>query len=476
MVTVHYTAVLFTLILISDLSCAFAFSFLTTSAISPSFLTILYRSTQVRCRLSEKSLPDEEEHKNDEFNNAKDLPSGIASISNGKMNQPSKTDLYSSDELLNLLSVHTSLSQSIPTFSSSGRVEQIAVDKFNDVPSLHDLIEKTVHDIEIESTGDNSPESQATGSAQQWKGLKFQSSLEISDFESKFPNIRAIASDVDGTLLGSDHAVHPITERAIINAVEASYSPIHPLQYFFLATGKSRSGALNSLGPKLKALLQQCPGVYVQGLYCVDASGSVVFEMKLSRIAIEQAEAFSQQFNVTLVAYDGDSLYVTASSHAQHVEEINSRWGEPHPIMLEGSVTDYKPCFHKILLMGDDPVTMSKDIRPQLEVLAASLGCVVTQAIPTMLELLPGGCSKAVGVQKLCESLGLDLSTQVCAIGDGENDLDMIQMASIGVAVGNAVASVKDVASVVMEGTNDDGSAGQAIELFGLGKLTEQFE
>jgi hydroxymethylpyrimidine pyrophosphatase-like HAD family hydrolase len=144
--------------------------------------------------------------------------------------------------------------------------------------------------------------------------------------------------------------------------------------------------------------------------------------------------------------------------------------------MLEGSVTDYKPCFHKILLMGDDPVTMSKDIRPQLEALAASLGCVVTQAIPTMLELLPGGCSKAVGVQKLCESLGLDLSTQVCAIGDGENDLDMIRIASIGVAVGNAVASVKDVASVVMEGTNDDGSAGQAIELFGLGKVTEQFE
>jgi hydroxymethylpyrimidine pyrophosphatase-like HAD family hydrolase len=49
----------------------------------------------------------------------------------------------------------------------------------------------------------------------------------------------------------------------------------------------------------------------------------------------------------------------------------------------------------------------------------------------------------------------------------------MIRLASIGIAVGNAVASVQTVADIVMDDTSTDGAAGQAIELFGLGKVIE---
>jgi len=94
--------------------------------------------------------------------------------------------------------------------------------------------------------------------------------------------------------------------------------------------------------------------------------------------------------------------------------------------------------------------------------------CTVTRAVPTMLELLPPGCSKAAGVRKLCYQLGIDPRTELLAIGDAENDVEMLQMAAIGVAVGNAVQLAKDAADVVLEETNDEGGAGLAMELFGF--------
>jgi Cof subfamily protein (haloacid dehalogenase superfamily) len=390
----------------------------------------------------------------------------------GKLNQPSKMDLYSSEELLSLLNIHNNLSDALPEFYSPSRSRQGLNQETDIASSLQDLIVQTVQEIDAVDEDEGLP----YDVQQRRTTLKFKSHYELSDFKRILPKIRAIASDVDGTLLSSDHSLHPLTKQAIKNAVEAAFSPMHPLQYFFPATGKTRAGALGSLGPEMQALLQQVPGVYVQGLYCVDAAGNVVFEKKLSRIAVEEAEALAKRCGVSLVAYDGDSLYVTSSSHTRHVEEISTRWGEPSPIRLEGAIVEYLPCFHKILLMGDDPEQLTKVIRPQLEALAVSLDCVVTQAIPTMLELLPAGCSKAVGVQKLCEALGLNLATDVCAIGDAENDLDMLRLAAIGVAVGNAAPSVKDIAPVVLEETNDEGGAGRAIELFGLGKAIELME
>lgn len=392
----------------------------------------------------------------------------LGSPTAGKSSQPSKTDLYSSEELQNLLTIHNSLSRVQPGFYSPSPERQGVQSETNFVSSLQDLIVQAVEDIDAVA------DENLFGSLQHQCRLKFESHYKLSDFERILPNIRAIACDVDGTLLSSDHSLHPFTKQAIKNAVEAAFSPMHPLQYFFPATGKTRAGALRSLGHEMQTLLRQVPGVYVQGLYCIDASGKVIFEKKLAVIAVEEAQALAERCGVSLVAYDGDFLFVTSSTLARHVDEISTRWGEPVPTQLEGSIVDHKPCFHKILLMGDDAEQLAKVVRPQLEALAASLDCVVTQAVPTMLELLPAGCSKAVGVQKLCEAVGLDLSTQVCAIGDAENDIEMLRLAAIGVAVGNAAPAVKAAATVVLEETNNQGGAGRAIQLFGLGEALLQ--
>lgn len=319
--------------------------------------------------------------------------------------------LYSSDELQNILDLHGTLSESIPSFiegSSSEADVSIA-----DVPDVQNLVLQTLDDVDggiprlpmdKNRTATTSPK------------LRFDSHLTLDDFQSILPKVRAIVSDVDGTLLSSRHTLHPSTKLAMKSALEAAFSPVHPLRYFFPATGKTRAGALHSLGPEMEALLQQVPGVFVQGLYCVDASGNVVFEKKLPTIAVEQAEVLAKQFDVSLVGYDGDTLCVSQDSKEKHAEECHFQYGEPMPIRLTRPVDEYKPGFHKILLMNDDPEVLSSTVRPKLEELAEKLDCVVTQAIPNMLELLPSGCSKAVGLEKLLENLGLEYS-QVCAIG-----------------------------------------------------------
>lgn len=117
---------------------------------------------------------------------------------------------------------------------------------------------------------------------------------------------------------------------------------------------------------------------------------------------------------IAIVAYDGDEIYSTELSRIE-VIELHIKWGEPASKGIS-SLLDHGPGFHKLLLMDDDAEKLKHDVRPMLEKMAKETGSVVTQAIPTMLELLPAGCSKALGVQKVCEHLGIDPETQLLTL------------------------------------------------------------
>jgi hydroxymethylpyrimidine pyrophosphatase-like HAD family hydrolase len=86
-----------------------------------------------------------------------------------------------------------------------------------------------------------------------------------------------------------------------------------------------------------------------------------------------------------------------------------------------------------------------------------------------MVEWLPSGCSKALGVEKLCQKLGIDPSTELLAMGDGENDVERLQLASIGVAVGNAGPLAQEASDFVVTEKNDEGGAGAAMDVLGFG-------
>jgi 5-amino-6-(5-phospho-D-ribitylamino)uracil phosphatase len=92
----------------------------------------------------------------------------------------------------------------------------------------------------------------------------------------------------------------------------------------------------------------------------------------------------------------------------------------------------------------------------------------VTNSHPCNLELNPRGVSKATGIAKVCELLGIRMS-EVVAVGDSLNDIAMIQAAGLGVAMGNAQEEVKRAADAVVYSNNEDGVA-QVIREYVLGK------
>lgn len=82
----------------------------------------------------------------------------------------------------------------------------------------------------------------------------------------------------------------------------------------------------------------------------------------------------------------------------------------------------------------------------------------VTTSISGNAEFNSAGVDKGVGLAMLRSRLGIDRA-HVIAFGDNENDLEMLEAAGIGVAMGNAKQYVKDVANEVTGDNDHDGVA-----------------
>lgn len=103
---------------------------------------------------------------------------------------------------------------------------------------------------------------------------------------------------------------------------------------------------------------------------------------------------------------------------------------------------------------------VSSTLRPYWE---ESLGdnASVVQAQPDILEIVPPGSSKGSGVKILLDHLGVS-PKEIMAIGDGENDVEMLKLASLGVALSNGSEKAKAVADVI-GASNDENGAADAI-------------
>ena len=373
----------------------------------------------------------------------------------GSRLESARKSLYSDDELINVLSLHEQLSDETIDMPESSIDEE-------DIPSLHEMVTNAI--------GESSSLSVGLSNANGLTTVGFD--LDEED-RARIRKIRAIASDVDGTLLSSRQTLHPRTRMAVKRALQLAKE--NESFHFFPATGKTRKGALDSLGIEIGTLIatENVPGVYIQGLYCVDGQGNVLFERKLTPEATGAAEKLAKESGISIVAYDGDDLYSTEITDI--VRHLHEHYGEPMATLLpgssEGNVRDlstHEPLMHKLLLMDDDVELLAKTVRPKLEALAEEYDACVTMALPTMLEWLPKGCSKALGVAKVCDALSIDMETELLAIGDAENDAEMLQQSAIGVAMGNGCPAAKAAANYVLEDKNDDGGAGTAMEIFGF--------
>jgi Cof subfamily protein (haloacid dehalogenase superfamily) len=86
----------------------------------------------------------------------------------------------------------------------------------------------------------------------------------------------------------------------------------------------------------------------------------------------------------------------------------------------------------------------------------------VMRSSPYLLEFFPATSGKGTAIIKLCQILDINISDSLAA-GDQENDLSMLQAAGVGIAMANAIPSLKDACDVVTE--HDNNHDGLALEL-----------
>ena len=82
----------------------------------------------------------------------------------------------------------------------------------------------------------------------------------------------------------------------------------------------------------------------------------------------------------------------------------------------------------------------------------------ITSSVKQLIEISYKDAGKRSGVQYLAGLLGIDRK-DIAAFGDADNDIDMIEFAGLGVAMGNATEHLKSIADYVTKSNDEDGVA-----------------
>lgn len=265
-------------------------------------------------------------------------------------------------------------------------------------------------------------------------------------------DIKIVALDMDGTLLNSQHQLSPRNEAALAELHRRGI----PIVF---ATGKTRHSAV----PIIERLGLKTPGVYVQGLLIANADGSVRYQRTLDQDLAEEIAQFAAEMDCAMVAYAGNRII---TDQRNELTDIFIRYHEPTPEPYGSWEAAFAATpVNKFIIISTRAGI--DQMRPQLEARVNGRATVV-QALDYMVEILPHGASKGDGVRRLLEELNIDPQNML-AIGDGENDIEMLQMAGIGVAMGNAMPSARAAADYITT-TNDEDGVAAAIERFVLEK------
>ena len=101
-----------------------------------------------------------------------------------------------------------------------------------------------------------------------------------------------------------------------------------------------------------------------------------------------------------------------------------------------------------MFLIGDDNLLLS--IKNDYKSLS------ITRSYPHAFDVFAKGDGKSRAIQHVLEKLNIEWNN-VMVFGDGENDIDMIQKAQIGVVMGNAQIEVQSHGDFVTKSVGDDG-------------------
>ncbi len=259
------------------------------------------------------------------------------------------------------------------------------------------------------------------------------------------PHIKLIAIDLDGTLLDSGRKLSRGAAEAIHDAVEEGVDVC-------LASGR----ALNTMLPYAQELGLEGPFVSCNGAYVLDRDRNEVSHDTLpgpsKRTVLGYARALGLHTNV----YVGGKVYF---SHEGHWADLYRR----RTGVVEEAVLPFEDleALDPTKILFVDHADAVKRHFAETSKLLGSHETAITLSEPEYIEFLPPGVNKGVGVQRLAMALSLQ-QTEVAALGDYLNDLEMVAWAGFSGAVANAVEAVREHADLIVA-SNDEGGAAEFV-------------
>lgn len=264
--------------------------------------------------------------------------------------------------------------------------------------------------------------------------------------------IKLIAIDMDGTLLNSKKELLEETKQYFKNFHNKNTETL-----LVLCTGRPECG----IRPYLKDL-----GYLEENHYIISQNGANIYESQTgNRVMDVFVDSAAIQKWIELGKKHGVSVMGAGVDYYYSFDEDPTEWMEFDVKLVSGKLKriptkeSLNTDFYKILLMGDEEqlnefeTFIPQEWRDEF---------YVVRSQKYLVEVLTKGVNKAFGLEKLAQKLNIQPS-EIAAIGDAANDIEMLEYAGLAIAMGNASEEVKAIADIVTD-TNENNGVIKAID------------
>ena len=276
--------------------------------------------------------------------------------------------------------------------------------------------------------------------------------------------IKTILLDIDGTLVNNEKVITPKTKEALLKAQSQGVR-------LAIASGRPDMG-LYKWGRELE--MDQHGGIFIcfNGARVIDCqTGEELYSKTMAAEDAKEVLRHMQQFNVTPMVCHGEYMHTTDVFGGV----IPYRGQDFNLVSYEARSNEYLLCEHrdmaewvnfpvnKVLTAGE-PAYLQEHFQEMQAPFQDRLSCMFTADF--FFEFTAKDVNKATAIEMAYRNLGITREEMI-AFGDAENDLPMLRYAGIGVAMGNAMESVKAAADEITLDNNHDGIA-VALEKHGI--------
>jgi Cof subfamily protein (haloacid dehalogenase superfamily) len=258
---------------------------------------------------------------------------------------------------------------------------------------------------------------------------------------------KLLVLDVDGTLLNEEKKITPRTKLALlkmqhlgVQIVLASGRPTFGLMPLAIELGLDKNGGY---------ILS-----YNGGQIINIQTNELLFEKRIDPDMLPYLERKARKNEFPIFTYHQDTILTTHPANERIRREAELNGMKVKAVAEFADAIDFSPC--KCMLVGEDAEALTDLETHWKKRLAGSLD--VFQSEPYFLEIVPQHIDKANTLSWLMEKLNID-AHEIIVVGDGVCDVGMIQIAGLGVAMGNAQESVKACADYVTDSNEEDGVA-----------------